>query len=144
MSSGWMRIAAKVLWLPTLVFVLDEIAVITTDSYDRWPWLDIPMHTIGGLVMGYSFFVLLREWRMRGMLGAMHPAVQVALITGLVGCITVFWELHEFLRDILFGEHTQLGLPDTMLDQFLGVLGGWVSATALIYRPLAARRQKPR
>lgn len=123
-----LRNLVKIFWLPGAFFLLDEMFLYATNSYDRLPWLDIPTHFIGGALIAYSAFVFF------GMLEARRAAhfrsrfVKILFIVSLVALIAVFWEWHEFLRDILFGEHTQPSLADTMGDFFMGLLGGFVSA----------------
>lgn len=128
------RDLTKIFWLPAAVFLLDEIFLYTTNSYDRLPWLDIPMHFIGGVAMAYSYTVFFRLLLERRLVGAMHPWVKILFIVSLVSLTAVVWEWHEFLRDVFLGEHTQLGEADTMGDFFLGVLGGLAGAMLLTSR----------
>lgn len=129
-----LRDLIKIFWLPGAVFLLDEIFLYTTNSYDRLPWLDIPMHFIGGVAIAYSYTVFLRLLEERRYIGIMHPWVKILFIVSLVSLTAVMWEWHEFLRDIFFGEHTQLGEADTMGDFFMGLLGGLAGAFALTRR----------
>jgi hypothetical protein len=63
------------------------------------------------------------------------------MILGLTSLAAVVWEFAEFVADQKFGAHTQPGLEDTLLDLFLGLLGGAVWITANHLRSLAIRRE---
>jgi hypothetical protein len=121
----------RIFWLPGAVFLLDELFLYTTNRYDRLPWLDIPMHFIGGAAVSYSYAVFLGLLEERRRMGAMHRAVKILFIVSLVALTAVVWEWHEFLRTIFLGEQTQLGEADTMGDFFMGILGGLVGAAFL-------------
>lgn len=129
-----LRDLIKIFWLPGAVFLLDEIFLYTTNSYDLLPWLDIPMHFIGGGAMAYSYAVFLRLLEDRRYIGSMHSWLKILFIVSLVSLTAVVWEWHEFLRDVFLGEHTQLGEADTMGDFFMGILGGLAGAFALTRR----------
>ena len=114
--------------------MLDELFLYTTNSYDHFPWLDIPMHFIGGAAMAYSYTVFLKMLRARGCMGEMDRIIKILFIVSLVALTAVVWEWHEFFRDTFFGEHTQLSEADTMGDFFMGLLGGVLGALALTRR----------
>src|SRR3989338_728677 len=126
-----MRVCVKIFWFPAAFFLLNEILNRTIHIYDRFPWIDIPMHAIGGMIVGYSMFAVVSYWQEKKYVGKLHPVVHCVLLVSLVSTIAVFWEFHEFIRDTILGEHTQLGIGDTMGDLFMGVAGGLVSAVIL-------------
>jgi len=92
----------------------------------RYHWTDIPMHFLGGAFITYSFFLTLRYFQKIGHLPELNLVFRSIFLLSLAATATVFWEFGEFALDYLFHIHTQVGLEDTMLDMFLGVLGGAV------------------
>lgn len=129
-----LRDLIRIFWLPGAVFLLDQIALLTFASYDRYPWLDIPMHFIGGSAIGYSYVMLLNLFESRGAMGPMRRSVRILFIVSLVALTAVVWEWHEFIRDAVFGQKTQLGEADTMGDFFMGLLGGLASTVIFVSR----------
>lgn len=115
----------KIFWLPAGFFLLNEILSRAVALYERYPWIDIPMHAIGGMIVAWSMSLVVNAWQQKKYLGKVRPIIRVVFITALVGTIAVLWEFHEFARDRFLGEQTQPNLADTMGDLFLGLVGGW-------------------
>jgi len=94
--------------------------------YTSWLWYDIPMHFLGGFAMGALGLALLKKgpsfWH------------DVLFVIGFVSLISILWEQHEFLLDVLLAgsERRQLGIADTMADFFFDLSGGLV-ALVLFY-----------
>ncbi|MEI4470414.1 hypothetical protein [Frigidibacter sp. MR17.24] len=94
------------------------------DFYHRYPWWDVVMHggsAIGFGLMGFLFVFLLFEGDRYA-----APAWAMALIAFCVAVtIGAVWEIFEFGMDQLFGLNMQKsGLPDTMGDLIVDVIGG--------------------
>ncbi len=122
----------RIFWLPGAFFLLNEFFNRAVNLYEHFPWVDIPMHTVGGVIIAYSMEVFFDICRQKKYIGKLHPALHVLFLTALVGTIAVLWEFHEFIRDTFFREHTQPSVPDTMLDLFLGLLGGFITSSILV------------
>jgi len=60
------------------------------------------------------------------------------LIFGLVCSAAIFWEFAEWIADYTIGTSCQVGLDDTILDMFCGVIGGLAFILGLILRKHAA------
>lgn len=110
-----------------LVFLLAIInsAAYYWHLYFHFPWLDIPMHFLGGLWVAlyalawyYGAPLLKKE---RGTLFTWMFALSVSMLVGLL------WELFELSVDtiIAFSQHN---LGDTLLDLVMDALGACVSA----------------
>ncbi|MCA9366265.1 hypothetical protein KC722_01660 [Candidatus Kaiserbacteria bacterium] len=86
--------------------------------YWRFPWLDIPMHFIGGAVVALSPFAL-RELRLP------VPRVLLSLKAAIifVFIVALLWEVFEFSLAIAFANNY---LFDTLGDLTVGLLGGFV------------------
>ena len=94
--------------------------------YDFYPWIDIPIHFIGGFVIAYSFVLILNFWKEKNLIKINNKLIYILFIVALVSLIAVFWEFWEYVMDYFFNYQCQFGLWDTMLDLFLGILGGFV------------------
>ncbi len=131
---SWPKQIVRWFALPFGIFLVSEALNRAIHIYDIFPWLDVPMHFAGGAGMAFSFYLVIKYWQKRGNLGQMHPLVRILFITSLVTVVAVAWEWHEFLRDTFLHERTQLSQGDTMLDLFLGMIGGLVGSSLLARR----------
>ncbi len=113
-------------WAPSAVFTFHIIAVVVWDIYSRIPDFDIPMHFAGGVAIAYFFGGCYRTARQFDLLGTPSKAVYPVTILGQTCVAAVLWEFAEFLMDRRFGTHSQPSLEDTLLDLFMGMLGGIV------------------
>ena len=98
--------------------------------FDRFPTLDIPTHFMGGVVITYFYRVAIR-WA-QAWLGEIPFPIQVLLAITSTGTTTVLWEFYENLADFFLGTQMVRGLEDTIMDLFVGILGGLV--LSLFYR----------
>lgn len=90
------------------VFIFDP-----THLYFELPWLDIPMHILGGF--GVASFVISIATYGKQKLSLTHVFI-------LYLCVAVTWELYEFAHDLLRGTVWN-GWPDTIKDLFDGAVG---------------------
>ena len=111
-------------WLPCLVFFIHCTLSLGFNAYDRVPWLDIPMHLLGGIAIAYFFDVSIENLDRLGFVRIGSKQAVLIMVFGLVAASTVVWEIAEFLADTFFHVGAQKGLGDTMNDQFMGLLGG--------------------
>jgi hypothetical protein len=105
-----------------IILIFHSVATIN-NLYWLMPWLDMPMHALGGIwaamLFGYlnQKFFKLQNFR--------HF---VLMTISFVAFVAVLWEFLEFFIDHLsllkkFGSF-QGDLNDTMSDLFLGLAGG--------------------
>lgn len=111
-------------WLPIAVFLAHELCSHVINGYERWPWVDIPLHFFGGFAIAYFLNGGLHILDERKILPPLQAWVKLGLLLGLVSTTALFWEFAEFLADTCFGTGCQLSLEDTLLDLLLGMLGG--------------------
>ena len=111
-------------WLPLAVFLLHEGCAHLVDGYRRWPSIDIPLHFLGGFAIAYFAGGGLRAFSEHRLLRAPDILLQLLLSFALVNTVAIVWEFGEFASDHLVGTSFQLGLEDTLLDLFMGMLGG--------------------
>ena len=115
-------VPAEAFGLPAGVLVFWAVAAKGFDAYILYPWLDIPTHFAGGIAGVYCFDACLLA--LRPLLGPVHPALRLALAFGLLACAAIGWEFLEFLSDLAWGTHLNLGVTDTLSDLLFGLLGG--------------------
>ncbi len=100
------------------------------DFYERLWWWDIALHStssVGFGLIGFLFILMLFE-------GDNYAAPPIAL-SFVAFCFAVTigaaWEIFEFTMDQLFGLNMQkTGLPDTMGDLIVNMLGALIGAAA--------------
>lgn len=95
------------------VFIFDPAHL-----YFEIPWLDIPMHILGGF--GVVSFVLAVS-----LYGKQKLSFFQLLILYL--CVAVTWELYEFIKDALIHHTSWNGWHDTLWDIINGALGAAVA-----------------
>ena len=111
-------------WLPLAVFLAHELCAHVIDGYRRWPSIDIPLHFFGGLAIADFARGALRVFAARRLVREPDPLLRLLLLFALAITAAVFWEFAEFTADLVLGTHCQLSLRDTLLDLFMGMLGG--------------------
>lgn len=111
-------------WLPSAVFLVHCVLSLGFKAYDRLPWLDVPMHVLGGTAIAYFFHVSIAYGDRLGLVPVGSRRAELVMVFGLVAASTVVWELAEFLADFIFHVGAQRSLSNTMKDQFMGLVGG--------------------
>jgi len=117
---------------PLFVYIF-SIFLIYFDVYNILSWIDIPMHLLGGFSVGVAYFYCIKYFESRNFLRT-NGFFKMLFVLSLVALTAVLWEFHEFLVDYFFGTNWQKGIADTMLDLFMGILGGFVAAVFLIFK----------
>ena len=84
----------------------------------------MPSHFLGGVFIANSFSMALTYLQQRKLLSMMNELSRSVFLFALTSTATVIWEFGEFSLDFFFSTSAQAGLEDTMLDMFLGMLGG--------------------
>ena len=135
-STAWLAAGLhalrKAAWLPVLVFAIDQ-ASRAFSVYQVLPNLDIPMHFVGGIAIGYFLHISISTAAQRGLIRAPDRLTRSVLLVALVASTAVFWEFAEFAFAYSRGTHGHMGLPDTLLDLLLGIVGGGC-LTAVLWR----------
>jgi hypothetical protein len=112
-----------IFWPPILVFSFHVFLVRVLNVYNFFPWLDIPMHYLGGLSMAYSLSLAYTSLQNHKIISQLDTLIELVLVFSLVSTVAIFWEFAEFLLDQLLGTSLQISLPNTMQDLLMGVLG---------------------
>jgi hypothetical protein len=112
-------------WAPLTVLCLHVLASRVFHAYARVPHLDDILHFLGGVAIAFFLHLLSLEGSRRGMLAPYQRMTHIALVFAFTCTAALFWEFAECLSDRYLGTQAQGNdLADTMLDMFLGVLGG--------------------
>ena len=117
---------------PVFVILWNAIFVMT-GLYDKFLWLDNPMHFIGGVSVAYSFLMTLDYLHNEKYL-KLNKLFLFIFAVSLVGLFAVVWEFYEFLTQLFTGIIYQPSIADTMKDLFLALLGGTVTSLVFILR----------
>jgi hypothetical protein len=122
-------------WAPSGLFILHIVLVRTTALYARHPWLDIPMHVLGGVAIAFFFLACWRAAVAKGVAGRPAPAL-TPVVVWLATCgAAIFWEFGEFASDRWLGTRVQTSVEDTLADLLFGLLGGLAMAAVSHRRP---------
>jgi len=97
-------------------------------AYNVFPWIDIPMHFLGGFSVAYMSVLFLRFWKEEKLLDIKSKFILILIVVCAVSFIAVLWEFWEYSMDLFFKTSFQLGLEDTLIDLFMGLLGGLFGA----------------
>ena len=120
------------MWIHSRTFALFAVAlsilgvvhVVATSFYLYWtyPWLDIPLHALGGAVVSLGFLVLFHAY-VHG-----HFGKGLAVTLGAVLAVGAVWEVFEFVSVIAGSEPGYV--QDTILDFVMDLAGGCVGYAA--------------
>lgn len=117
----------RIFALPILLFCF-HLVLVLSGIFRRYPWLDMPTHVLGGVFIANSFSLAITYFQERKLISELNVLSRSVFLFALTSSAVVIWEFGEFALDFLFDTSAQASLDDTMLDMFLGLLGG----TALI------------
>lgn len=124
------------LYIPFELELAMSIFVILTlfvgsllDFYLRFHWWDLALHFGSGFLLGlaaFTFIYLLNQENSK--LNVSPGFVSFFSITFSV-FLAVLWEVYEFAHDeIIGGSMTSTGLPDTMSDLIVNIIGASIVA----------------
>ena len=116
-------------WAPLAVFGFYLLG-LAIDLFDNYPFMDIPTHFMGGVVITYFYRVAIRN--SQKIVGDIPFSIQVIFAFTCTGTTTVFWEFYENFADHFLGTSMVRGLEDTIVDFILGISGALV--LSLFYR----------
>jgi len=88
------------------------------------PFVDIPTHFMGGVVITYFYRVAIRN--SQKIFGNIPHPIQILLAFTCTGTTTVFWEFYENISDYFLHTQMVLGLGDTIKDMAMGLLGALI------------------
>lgn len=116
-------------WAPLAVFGF-YLFGLAVDLYDRFPFMDIPTHFMGGVSITYFYRAAIRN--LKSFFGEVPLLVRIVFAFTCTGTTIILWEFYENAFDYLFGTSMVRGLEDTVMDMFIGLMGALV--LSLFYR----------
>lgn len=111
---------------PLLVFATHVVLAKGLGAYDRFPWLDVPVHTAGGVAIAFFSARALDLFGERGWLGETVPAVRALFVLALTALAAVLWELAEVALRAAGIAPPMIGPGDAVADLFFGLAGGCI------------------
>jgi len=117
----------KVVLLSLLLLVAHGLAILNS-WYWVYPWIDVPMHFLGGVLAAVILLWLVDrypgEWEL-----PRNFFTRMVFILSFVALIGVLWEFSEFLYDVFISSRgwSRFALQsarDTIGDLFFDLLGG--------------------
>lgn len=110
------HIISSLLYL-LILFCLSKFVFDPTNLYYELPWLDIPMHGMGGFGVA-SLAIAIANYKKRTL------SLQTVILVYLG--VALGWELYELAHDLINGSSWN-GWPDTISDVINGGVGALVS-----------------
>ncbi len=134
------------IFLFTFIFGV-HILSIFRDWYFLFPWLDTPLHFLGGLFIGLSAIYLTNY--LSRLFGDRNRLEDFIFVLGAVSLIGILWEFFEFGLDYfyslgLIGFQSQLSVADTIGDLFFDILGGLAAVFSNWFFPSSSSRRADR
>lgn len=108
--------------------------------YSLWPevafyyQLDSPLHFLGGISIAITMFIFAGVLEKNQLINFRNQLIKLLAIFTSVVTAAVLWECYEFASDILRQTNFQPSVWDVMKDLILGALGGFLTATGLVWR----------
>lgn len=130
-------------WLPLLIIFLLVFPLDAFGIFARLPDIDLPLHFIGGVATAYFCHRLSINASRFKIIRPYHAATHAVMVFGMVCAAAVVWEMGEFMSDLCFDTHTQLGNQDTMTDLLLSVLGGATFLAIAVTKHRDSRHSAP-
>lgn len=131
----------KDLFILFLLIFIVAVHILAMANFWYWtvPWLDIPMHFLGGFWVAALFFWLFSKklsQEYKKILGG-NFLILLILCLGFVSLVCVLWEFYEFSYDhYIFSKNSLLlaqgDVTDTMTDLLMDLIGGFV--VVLLYK----------
>ncbi len=118
---------------PLLVMVVASVLIhgfgLITDSYSTIPRYDTVSHTLSSATIGVCVFYVMMvvQFLSRGRIdfGAKGTSVMVAFLTMT---FSIYWEVMEYVSDLLFGSITQYSPFDTLTDLMCDATGAFLAS----------------
>jgi hypothetical protein len=123
------------------VFLLN-ILLVVLGVYEAFPNIDIPMHVLGGFLMGCLAWGIAAHFVRDVRFGSLKPITRYVMsflyILGFVALVSVFWEAYEFLADLFMQGFApelnenlagtrQGGVQDMLGDFAMDFIGGAIA-----------------
>ncbi|PIR74211.1 MAG: hypothetical protein COU35_03675 [Candidatus Magasanikbacteria bacterium CG10_big_fil_rev_8_21_14_0_10_47_10] len=119
---------------PSVLFAFHIFAIVVFNVYVVIQNFDMLMHFFGGASIGITAVLVYKELVRVNIINKLPVWLLVFLSVSVVALVASSWEFAEYLADTYLGTYMQAGLPDTMGDMALGIVGGLVSSFLISMR----------
>lgn len=110
--------------------------------YVDLPWIDIPLHLMGGAWVALLFFRLFGDLFFEKLYEHKYEAARVLILAVAFSVlIGVFWEFFEYLLTQYTPIEFQGSLTDTMGDLLMDILGSLAMAYFILFYLFPKKRQ---
>jgi hypothetical protein len=111
-----MRLPTILLFITSLVLAVSHALALQFSLYWQYVWLDVPMHLLGGIIVGLAL-VVARDMRVPLVPSELrlYHAIALAFLIGII------WELFELWGGLAMARNYAF---DTTLDLVMDVFGG--------------------
>jgi len=106
------------------VYALNIFLDVGLDAYKYIPWLDSPLHIIGGTATAWSID---RYWKRytRAVIKTSSKYIDWFLVLSTVAIIALGWEIYEYIMKHIWPSIIQVTVFDTLKDMVLGLIGAF-------------------
>lgn len=136
-----MTLRLRILLISVFIILAFNSLAMEAGWYHSIPWLDIPMHLIGGGWVCFLFIYLIEDWYKAEEIKN-RVLLYFLLVLGFTAFIGTLWEFYEFLRDIYYirklGILILWSVPDTLSDLLNNLIGA--STVFLSYKLIRPRK----
>ena len=109
------------------LFIFHLVTWLGFAVYYYFPWFDIPMHAVGGLVSAWTLHNIYHAFKKQFKLKIQPDWLYHLVLISGTALIILLWEFHEFILERIIPNYVQqISIADTMLDSLLGLLGAFV------------------
>ena len=127
-----------IFWVIFAVLVLSYLLEFVVSWSATIPWLDIPLHILGGVWSGFFFFWFFSHLFSEQVMRHTWERTKIALVAvAFAALVGVVWEFHEFIFSQMFDLYMQQGIADTMKDLLMDIIGGGVASWWILYAPFS-------
>ena len=98
------------------LYYVSEYVFEPMHLYYELPWIDMPMHVIGGAASGIFFYFLSNRHH--------GEALKISLVATLI--VAILWEFYEYYIDFA-NVNEWNGWGDTLSDIALGLVGAYIA-----------------
>ena len=117
-----------------IVIGIFHVFALINSWYWSFPWMDIPMHIIGGAwVACVGFWYMNSSQRLRDIFASLSDFEKFVILLGFVVLVGIFWEFYEFFYDINFKEKFAFTQGDMILADTLGDLLNDMIGGAIVF-----------
>lgn len=123
MVLGHLFKTAKYFALAFMVYLLSWVFYLR-GFFESIYFLDDVFHVLGGISVGYAFYFSISYFESENFL-RLNKLFKILFVISLTALVAVTYEFYQFAMTFITNIPFQPSLEDTLLDLFLGLIGGF-------------------